>query len=253
LSLELRVIDLGTVSYQEAWEVQKRLQEERLRNERPDTLVLVEHPPVVTLGKDEKWNVLKKPRKDFAQRGIDIVDAKRAGGAAYLGPGQLVGYTIMDMAPYGGVRNFLVTVEQAMIQTARDYGIEVRRHDTRNPSTEKAYRATWYEQDGQFYVLCTKGVGCKLNLRGEKVRYGDLELSPMVANHGFALNVGTNETYFDLIDPCGFPVEQIRPISIEGIIGRKPDMITVKQRVVEHFKELFLKESVVYEEVMIHA
>jgi lipoyl(octanoyl) transferase len=253
MSLELRVIDLGKVSYQEAWVVQQRLQEERFRKQRPDTLILVEHPPTVTLGGDEKWNVLKVPRETFAHREIDLVQAKRAGGAAYLGPGQLVGYTIMDIAPYGGVKNFLISVEQAMIQTAADFGIEVRRHDTRNPTKERAYRATWYELEGKFYVLCTKGIGVKMNLRGEEITYrglrGDLRLRPMITNHGFSLNVGKNHSYFDLIDPCGFPISEIQPISIEEIMGSLPEMQKVKDRVVEHFKQIFGKSNIVYEKV----
>jgi len=150
-------------------------------------------------------------------------------GAAYLGPGQLIGYTIMNIRPYGGVLKFMINLEEVMIKTARDFGIAVERVDTKNPSSEKPYRATWYLNNGDTYVLCTKGIGLLHNTDG------------MFTHHGFCLNVNPNNSYFDLIDPCGFPIAEVKPISMGEIKGQEMKIDEVKERVVANFKEVFGK------------
>ena len=113
--LEMEVLDLGKTRYSEAWEVQRGLLQLRLRGRIDDTLILVEHHPTITFGQSEKWNVLNVPFETLKERGIDFHRSERGGGAAYLGPGQLIGYPIMDIAPYGGVYNFMRKLEEVMI------------------------------------------------------------------------------------------------------------------------------------------
>ncbi len=225
----MKVIKLEKMSYNEAWKIQEYLFQKRQKNEIADTLLLVEHPPTITLGVNKKWNQLKVKKEELTQRGIDFHYSKRGGGSAYLGPGQLVGYTIMDIKPFGGILNFMRMLEEVMIQTAQSFEIEVNRYDTMNPTTNKPYRATWYRSNGKSYVLCTKGIGTRVSSKG------------LYTHHGFCLNVNQNNSYFDLIDPCGFPVSEIRPISMQEIIGKEVDMEKVKEVVSDHFKDIFFK------------
>lgn len=224
------IVDLGQINYAEAWRIQQEYLERRKNGEVGDTLLLVQHPPTISLGTNAKWNVLKVSPEELAERGIDFHKSKRGGGAAYLGPGQIVGYTIMEMTQYGGVHKFMRGLEEVMIRSSKRFGIDVQRCDTRNPSSDKPYRATWYFQNGQPRVLCTKGIGVKAGRDG--LQY---------IHHGFSLNVHKNDSYYGLIDPCGFPIDEVRPISFEEILDRKPDMEEVKSVISEEFRNVFNK------------
>lgn len=226
MNLELQVLDVPQNTYLEGWRLQQELFEKRKRGMIPDTLVLAQHTPTITFGQNEKWNTLHVPHEELAKKGIAFHQAQRGGGAAYLGPGQLIGYTIMDIQPYGGVLNFMKMLEEVMIRTAGNFGIPVQRYDAMNPTTDKAYRATWY-RNGKDHVLCTKGLGIQL--------YGDGSYT----HHGFCLNVAKNNSYFGLIDPCGFPISQVAPISLSEIKGYEVPMDEVKAKVVSNFREVF--------------
>ncbi len=142
MTLDLLVQDLGKISYGEAWEIQKDFFEKRKLGKVSDTLLFAEHPPTITFGINNEWNVLHVSQEELKSRGIEFFKADRGGGAAYLGPGQLVGYTIMDIKPYGNVLQFMRLLEDVMINTASDFKIKVGRYDVKNPKTEKPYRAT---------------------------------------------------------------------------------------------------------------
>ncbi|MDO8555595.1 MAG: hypothetical protein Q7R96_00285 [Nanoarchaeota archaeon] len=236
MSLEVQIIHLGKMSYQDAWSEQQRYLELRKQGLIDDTLLLVEHPPTISLGKNEEWNKLHYAVDVIKARGMQVVHSERGGGAAYLGDGQLVGYVIANILPYGGVLPFMQLLEEVMIRSAEEFNISVRRHDTRNPTTDKPYRATWFERDGKFYVLCTKGIGVQSFDGG------------YFSHHGFCLNIAKNHSYFDVLDPCGFPVADVPPISMEEILGKSVDMDTVKDVVSRQFRKLF-KQS----EVVVHA
>jgi len=169
-----------------------------MNNEIGDSLVLVEHEPTISFGMNKEWNKLHVPVESLSDLGIEFVKSERGGGAAYLGPGQLVGYAIMDIKPYGGVLPFMKSLEEVMIRTAKDFGVSVGRYNTMNPTTDKPYRATWYTKNGSPSVLCTKGIKVQLSGKGT------------YTHHGFALNVNSiAPSYFHLIDPCGFPVDKV--------------------------------------------
>ena len=227
MSLEINVLDIGRTSYQDAWKKQQELLIKRQQGNIPDTLILAEHPPTITMGATEKYNVLHVSEESLKEQGIAFFKSSRGGGAAFLGPGQLIGYTIMDIHPHGGVLAFLKKIEDIMIQTAGVFNIPISRYDVMNPTTEKPYRATWYRENGNAYVLCTKGIGLQIRSNG------------MFTHHGFALNVFKDDSYFHLIDPCGFPTSQVRPISMEEILGIKPDLESVKTEIVKNFKGVF--------------
>lgn len=228
MSLELIVKDLGKLSYSDAWKIQKDYFEQRKKDQIPDHLLLAEHPPTISFGNDEKWNTLHVTRSNLDELGIKFMKASRGGGAAYLGPGQLVGYAIMDIRPYGGALEFLKLLERVMIKTAKDFEINIEQQKTMNPTTDKLYRATWYIDGKKPKVLCTKGIGISLG-KGDKPN--------IYTHHGFALHVNRSRPdYFHLIDPCGFPITEVEPIAMNEIVGENIDMNSVKTSVISHFK-----------------
>ncbi len=227
----MRVFDLGRKSYQETWQMQQDLLEERMRGEIDDTLLLVEHDPTISFGLNKEWNTLHVPVHSLTQQGIAFAQSSRGGGAAYLGPGQIVGYVLMDIAPYGGPLPFLRLLEEVMIRTVHAYGISVQRADAMNPTTDKLYRATWYVHEGKPSVLCTKGIGVRHRNGGQ------------YTHHGFALHVNRVEpSYFHLIDPCGFPLEQVKPLAMSEILGRPLPLQNVKQTLISHFQTVLSEE-----------
>ena len=233
MSLEMKVVDLGHMTYADAWEQQQALLGQRMRGEIPDTLVLVEHPPTITFGSSQKWNTHLGSRDEFdaklRDRGIALHEStSRGGGAAYLGPGQLVGYVHMDVTAHGGILPFMRMLEEVMIRTGRAFDIPIERRDTENPTTDKPYRATWYNNQGTYSVLCTKGIGTRR----------DTATGKLYSHHGFSLSVHQNNSYLDLIHPCGFPVHEVPPISMQDVLGYAPDMQRVKDAVVDSFTQV---------------
>ena len=237
LDNKLNIIDIGNISYEEAWRKQREFLDKRIQNSIPDTLLLVEHPPTITFGSgSDEWNKLKVDREELTKYGIDFYGrTDRGGGAAFLGPGQIVGYTIMQW-PDLQVFSFMRRLEDVMIRTAMNFGIEVSRVDAMNPTTDKPYRATWFKQNGSYKVLCTKGIGT--------TRSGTF----MYTHHGFALHVNNahNIPYTKLINPCGFPEDETGPISMQTILGKEVDMQDVKKVLAKKFAEVFDKKEVNY-------
>ncbi len=197
----LRVVDLGLIDYVEAHRLQLKLVEERLRGG-ADTLLLLEHPHVITLGKRAK-------DMELSIKGVPVIRVERGGEATYHGPGQLVGYTIVDLKERGlGVWEYVRLLEEALIRALGDFGIRAGRR-------EKA-PGVWVE--------------------GKKVASIGLALRHWVTYHGFALNVNTDLSYFRLIRPCGFDPDVMT--SMERILGRRVGMGEVKARVAERFAEV---------------
>ncbi len=227
MSLEVHVQDLGFLPYGDAWRIQQQTLEARKLGKLPDTLLLVEHPPTISLGKNKEWNKVHLTSETLAENGITLVNSERGGGAAYLGPSQLIGYVIANIMPYGGVLQFMKKLEEIMIRSSKKLGISVDRQDTMNPTTEKPYRATWYIKEGKPYALCTKGIGLE-SYQGT-----------WFSHHGFCVNVEKDHSYFDIINPCGFPPDQVRPISFEEILGYKVEREKVKNIIAEQFREVF--------------
>ena len=228
MNLELKILDLGKTTYQEAWKIQKELFEKRKKNTLQDTLILTEHNPTITFGTNESWNVLHVSKKELKELNIEFFErTPRGGGAAYLGPGQLIGYTILDIFPHGGVLSFMKKLEETMILTAKDFGINIDRYDVMNPTTEKLYRATWYRNNGSAYVLCTKGIGISPYKKG------------LYTHHGFSLNVNNEPSHFHLIDPCGFPLSEVKPISMQELFGKRINIEEVKSSVIKNFTKVF--------------
>ena len=182
-SVELRREWLGRIAYQDAWDRQHALVAERVAGQAPDTLLLLEHDPVLTLGRNADPRNIRATDQQLAARGIQTLHVERGGEVTYHGPGQLVAYPILKLADAALLlRPFVRALELAMADTAQSYGIPAERRD--------GYPGCWVDPQG------IDGPPRKLGALGLRVERG-------VTYHGIALNVTTDLADFELIDACG--------------------------------------------------
>jgi lipoyl(octanoyl) transferase len=208
---ELKVERLGQVPYQEAWEYQKKVHQEVVEGRRPPTLLLLEHPRVITLGRKATGANLLLSQEEYARRGFELYWVERGGDVTYHGPGQLVGYPIVPVGRR--VRDFLRQIESAIVEVAASYGIEAY------PSP--GYAGVWVRRsDGFEEKLCAIGVAVKQD----------------ISFHGFALNVNTHLEDFEVIVPCGLLGKGVT--SLERLLGHKVPLEEVMDRVERAFKKL---------------
>ncbi|MGA1368531.1 MAG: lipoyl(octanoyl) transferase LipB [Blastocatellia bacterium] len=204
---------LGRLPYGEAHELQRRLVEQRKREEIPDTLLLLEHPHVITLGRAAEWGNVLVPPERRAELGVELHETGRGGDVTYHGPGQLVGYPILNLSPDRcDIRRYVRDLQEVIIRSVAHFGVEAGRHDEQNPH-----------------------VGVWVN--GEKLAALGIRVSRWVTMHGFALNVTTNLDYFRLIVPCGIRDHGVT--SLERLLGRPVDPAVVIDQVVSHFGDVF--------------
>jgi lipoyl(octanoyl) transferase len=212
---ELQVHRLGTLSYSDALDLQKRLVEQRKADEIPDQLLLLEHPPVITLGvktRNDRSHVLASPG-ELETHGVEIFETGRGGDVTYHGPGQLVGYPIVDLKPDRcDVHKYVRDLEEVLIRAAAAFGITAGR----SPGQSGAW------------------VG------DEKLAAIGVRIARWVTSHGFALNVVTNLSHFDLIIPCGIAGKGVT--SIEKLTGRSVAMAEVEDEVIAAFAGVFDRE-----------
>lgn len=214
---ELHVRRLGLVPYAEALELQKRLVDLRKAEEIPDQLLLLEHPPVITLGvkaRNDRSHVLVSPAA-LSEQGVELFETGRGGDVTYHGPGQLVGYPILDLRPDRcDVHRYVRDIEEALIRVAGAFGIAA----------------------GRMAGLTGAWVG------DDKLAAIGVRISRWVTSHGFALNVGTNLSHFDLIVPCGITGKGIT--SMERLLGRPVERADVETAVAQAFGAVFEREPV---------
>ena len=177
-SPELWVCHLGTIPYRDALALQQSIRERRLAAELPDTLLLLEHPPVYTRGRRSAAGELALGEDCYRARGIDIVDTDRGGRVTYHGPGQLVGYPIMRVHDIGA---HLRTMESAIVAALGDYGIDARSRCTEGPD----YTGVWVED--------------------RKIASIGVHVSRGISTHGFAVNVDMDLDPFSWVIACGLP------------------------------------------------
>lgn len=208
----LQVRSLGTVGYEEGVALQARLVEARRLGEIPDTLLLLEHPHVVTLGVKvhrDRTHVVASPEV-LAARGVTVHESGRGGDVTYHGPGQLVGYPIFDLNPdRRDLHRYVRDVEEALIRALADFGIAA----------------------GRLAGLTGVWVG------DAKVAAIGVRISRWVTSHGFALNLTTDLSYFDLIVPCGIADRGVT--SMERLLGRPVGRPQVEPVVVGAFCDVF--------------
>jgi lipoyl(octanoyl) transferase len=184
---------LGRVAYREAWALQHEFVAARTAGTTGDQLLLVEHPAVLTLGRQSDPAHVRATAAELAHRGIELVRIERGGEVTYHGPGQLVAYPIIRLAERGLLlRPFVRALESAMSQTAAAFGVPAGRRE--------GYPGCWCDPDG--------ARPRKLGALGLRVERG-------VTYHGIALNVTTDLADFELIDPCGLPEAEVTSIARE--------------------------------------
>jgi lipoyl(octanoyl) transferase len=206
----IELLDLGFSSYADTWELQKGLVEKRTRDEIPDTLILVEHDPVFTLGRNREWDNLLFPMEKLKEMGFSFYKIERGGDITYHGPGQLVGYPIFKInSALAGIKEFVKKVEEALILTLREYRIDATRHP---------------EYTG---VFTEKGKIASIGIAFKK----------WVSFHGFALNVNNDLLPFSYIIPCG--ISHIPMTSMKLILNREIDFQELKGTVYQKFQEVF--------------
>jgi len=193
VSAELGIIGLGRTAYGEALDLQRDLAQRRIdRSLEHDVLLLVEHPPVITLGRGSQARHLVAPKEFLAAKGVELFEVERGGDVTFHGPGQLVGYPIYDLKEHRrDLHWFLRRLEECLIQALGQFGVPAERRE--------GYTGVW--------------------TAGRKIASIGIHVRQWVTWHGFALNVMTDLSFFDLIVPCGIP--DVTMTSIQRELGER--------------------------------
>jgi lipoyl(octanoyl) transferase len=209
-SLDIR--RLGVLAYAEALQMQRELVEERRAGRVPDVLLLLQHPAVITLGvkgDGGRSNILATASR-LQDLAIDVLETGRGGDVTYHGPGQVVGYPILDLRPDRcDVHRYVRDLEEVMIRVCGDYGLSAGRI--------KGLTGTWIGAD--------------------KIGAIGVRISRWITSHGFAFNVSTNLDHFGLIVPCGISGHGVT--SLERATGRTVKLADAEDRIVDRFREVF--------------
>lgn len=201
---------LGRVEYDHAWAIQRELVASRQAGHAPDTLLLLEHPPVITLGRSGETAHLLGSDAELERRGVALVETDRGGDITFHGPGQIVGYAIVDLAPRGrDLHRYLRDLESVLIRALAEFGIVA----------------------GRVEGLTGVWVG------DAKVAAIGIRVARWVTHHGFALNVDTDLSYFDLIVPCG--IADRRVTSMKALLGDAIDREDVENALARAFESVF--------------
>ncbi len=201
----------GLTDYTEAWELQRQLASQRAAGYlADDVLLLLEHPRVITLGRSSSDSNLLVSADLLLKRGVEVHEVERGGDVTYHGPGQLVGYPIIDLARHKqDLHWYLRQLEEVLIRGLTEFGIVGRRVE--------GYTGVWVEN--------------------RKIASIGVHVTRWVTYHGFALNANTDLTDFDLIVPCG--IDAVQMTSIQKDTGRPCDIETVANRIADDFGEVF--------------
>jgi lipoate-protein ligase B len=204
------VLRLGRLDYHDAWALQRQLVAQRGAGEIRDTLVLLEHPPVITLGRSGTPDHLLGSETELQDRGVEFVETDRGGDITFHGPGQIVGYAIVDLAARDrDLHRYLRDLESVLILALAEFGIRAGRAD--------GLTGVW--------------VG------DAKVAAIGIRVSRWITHHGFALNVDTDLSYFDLIVPCG--ISNRRVTSMQALLGGRVDRVAVEAALGRAFESVF--------------
>ena len=220
----IEVYDLGNAPYQPVWDFQTAIQQRLIRekkarreqpsgedNEHPnDVLLFVEHPHVYTMGKSGDSGHLLRGAAELAQIDAEYIEIDRGGDITYHGPGQIVGYPILDLdRHFTDIHKYLRCLEEVVIRTCAEYGLEAGRIE--------GLTGVWVGEE----KICAMGIRC----------------SRWVTMHGFALNVNTDLSYFNHIVPCGITDKAVT--SLHKLLGHKVEEGEVKKHLITHFQNVF--------------
>ncbi|WP_437920169.1 lipoyl(octanoyl) transferase LipB [Sphingobacterium sp. LRF_L2] len=223
---EVQFIDWGLVDYQDAWDRQEEVfaktlavkQDNRvnsLHEPTPNHLIFTEHPHVYTLGKSGHPEYLLLDERGLIEKKVKFYKINRGGDITYHGPGQIVGYPILDLDNFfTDIHLYLRTLEEAIILTCADYGIQAGRYE--------GYTGVWIDAD---------------NERARKICAMGVRASRWVTMHGFAFNVNSDLSYFGNIIPCGIDDKDVT--SLERELGYTLDLADVKDKLKKHIADLF--------------
>ena len=208
---KINILDLGKMDYKPSWDFQKNFHANVLKGNEPDTLILVEHEPVFTLGKNANQdNLLDKNNSE-----VKIFNVERGGDITFHGPGQLVGYPILDLNNFEkNISWFMRTLENILIECLN------------------AFKISAHQKEGLTGVW----------VNDEKIGAQGVKISRWVTMHGFSLNINTDLNFFNRIVPCG--ITNCKVTSMEKLLGAPQNMQDVKFEIVEAFNNnIFLPES----------
>jgi len=200
-----QIVHLGTVEYRQAWDLQVRLAQAVHDGTQPNTLLLLEHPHVYTRGRLSSPEQISLSPAQLEGLGIQLVDTDRGGLITYHGPGQLVGYPVVNLREWGGPLKYVRTLEQVIIQTLGDLGVAA--------GLSQGLTGVWVGE-------------AKVAAIGVKIRRG-------VAYHGFSINVSTDLSFYDHIIPCGITDREVT--SLNRLLGQPVDMEAVRYSVAYRF------------------
>ena len=210
-SQPVRACWLGSSPYREAWDLQAELVSAVRDGHEPGTLLLLEHPHVFTMGKAAQLDHLLWDEAERTSRQVDVIWSDRGGEATYHGPGQLVGYPVLDLAEFGvTIPQYLERLERSLIDYLHDLAID-------SQPGEPGLTGVWSG--------------------GEKIAAIGIKLNRSIVSHGFALNLTTDLDYFEGIIPCGHADK--RPTSVKSITGEQVETAAAARAYAEHFSDVF--------------
>ena len=232
---ELLVVDLGLVEYGAAWELQQRVVAARKAGAISDVLLLCQHPHVITLGRSGKISNLRASDQMLHEKDVSFFETNRGGDITYHGPGQLVGYPIVNL---GEIRRdvawYVRGLEEAMIRATAEYGVASKR--------VRGCTGVWVDVPRGLQKREVEEVQEAKEVKDqEKIGAIGVHISRWVTSHGFAYNVSTDLGYFDLIIPCGIAGK--RATSLERLLGRRVELKEVAPRISAHLAEILSLQS----------
>jgi len=209
---DCELILLDTIPYQEGVELQESYTQAVASGRENEKLILLQHPHVITLGRGFHQENLLFTKEWLKERGIALEESGRGGDVTYHGPGQIVGYPILNIGDQPDLHLYLRNLEELLIRCVSDFGIEAHR--------EAGMTGAWVAQ--------------------EKIGAIGVRVSRWVTSHGFALNVNTDLRFFDFIVPCG--IKQYGVTSLKKLLGLDVDIETVRNSLIKHFQEVFQRK-----------
>ncbi len=204
-------LDINRIGYEDAFELQKKLVDARSKDEIKDTFILLEHEPVFTANRDVTFNNIVVPKEVLEQQGVEVCKTDRGGDVTYHGPGQIVGYNIMDLKNQGrDLHAYIRNVEQMIIDTLTDFEITSGR-DSEHPGV-------WVGNE----KICAIGIAVK---------------SGWITMHGFGFNISPNMDHYKMIIACGIADKGVT--SMRAQLSRDVDIAEVKERLTVHYEKIF--------------
>ncbi len=243
----ISILHLGTLDYATGLRLQRKLVDLRKANRIGDTLLLLEHTPVITLGRNAKAANILASSDELARRGVEVFECDRGGDVTFHGPGQLVGYPIFDLRAFPstdgrrktlGVIEYVRGLEEILIRSCAELGIVAQRLCgltgvwTKEDVVESCSTRTLRLRSGQAH-----GNARPYTSNDAKIAAIGVHVSRSVTSHGFALNVDTDLSYFNLIIPCGIASKPVT--SMAKVLDKPVDMTNVTNSVVRNFGDVF--------------